>query len=283
MVIAVASGKGGTGKTTVATNLAYVAGEVTLVDCDVEEPNVHLFLKGSATAQPREVTVLVPVVDEARCDGCGECAHFCEYKALAVLDKRVLVFNELCHSCGGCMLVCPLWAISEVPRRIGVIEEAHHDKLKLLHGKLDVGEAMAPPLIRALHQRMAEAREVIMDAPPGTACPMVTTLRGADFILLVAEPTPFGLHDLKLAVAVIKQLQRACGVVINRSDGADECVREFCKAVGIPVLATIPDDRRVAEVYSRGGVVVKELPEYRQHYEALWRELRETLTAEGAQ
>lgn len=273
MIIAVASGKGGTGKTTVSANLARALGEVTLLDCDVEEPNAHLFLKGAPAGEPEEVSILVPQVDEARCDGCGECARFCEYKALAVLAKRVLVFAELCHGCGGCARVCPQGAIREVPKRVGVVESMRVNGVTLVQGRLDVGVAMAPPLIRAVKTKIPKTGDAILDAPPGTSCPVVATLRETDYVVLVTEPTPFGLHDLKLAVAVVRELDIPFGVVINRADSGDDRVILYCREAGIAVLAEIPEDRRIAEAYSRGELMVDALPEYR----ALFRKLYDTI------
>ncbi len=282
MIVAVASGKGGTGKTTVSANLARVRDGVTLLDCDVEEPNVHLFLKGEAAGGPEEVSIPVPEVDEGLCDGCGECGRFCAFKALAVLAKRVLVFPELCHGCGGCARVCPKGAIREVPKRVGVVESMRAGALDVVQGRLDVGVAMAPPLIRAVKAKIPEAGDAILDAPPGTSCPVVVTLRETDVVALVTEPTPFGLHDLKLAVALVRELGIPFGVVINRVDGADERIASYCRENSVPVLAEIPDDRRIAEAYSRGELLVDVLPEYRSLLEGLWTNLCRLATKPGA-
>ncbi len=273
MIIAVASGKGGTGKTTVSANLARVRGDVTLLDCDVEEPNVHLFVSGEPQGEPEIVSLLVPEVDESRCDGCAACSRFCAYKALAVLDKRVLVFTELCHGCGGCARVCPQGAIREVPKRVGVVETMRAAGVTVVQGRLDVGVAMAPPLIRAVKARIPKTGDAILDAPPGTSCPVVATLRETDFVVLVTEPTPFGLNDLKLAVAVVRELELPFGVVVNRADRSDDRVAVYCREAGIPVLAEIPDDRRVAEAYSRGEVMVDALPEYRSLFQRLYADI----------
>lgn len=282
MILAVASGKGGTGKTTVAANLARVAGAgTTLLDCDVEEPNAHLFLKGAPCGEPETVTLPVPEVDEVLCDGCGECGRFCAYKALAVLGRRVLVFPELCHGCGGCMRVCPRAAIREVPRRIGVVETLRADGVTLVQGRLDVGVAMAPPLIRAVKAKIPKDGDALLDAPPGTSCPVVATLRETDYVALVTEPTPFGLNDLKLAVAVVRELRLPFGVVVNRAGSGDDRVQAYCRNEWIPVLAEIPDDRRVAEAYSRGELAADALPEYRAVFERLWEALREGARGHG--
>ncbi len=275
MIIAVASGKGGTGKTTVTVNLARVCGTaVHLLDCDVEEPNAHLFLGGELCGEPETISIPVPEVDEALCDGCGECSRFCAYKALAVLAKRVLVFPEMCHGCGGCRLVCPKGAIREVPKRIGVAETLRSGDITLIQGRLDVGVAMSPPLIRAVKAKIPKEGDAILDAPPGTSCPVIATLRETDYVVLVTEPTPFGLHDLRLAVAVVRELRLPFGVVVNRAGSGDDRVQDYCRDEWIPVLAEIPDDRRIAEAYSRGEMMVDTLPEYRVLFQTLWANIR---------
>jgi MinD superfamily P-loop ATPase len=278
MIIAIASGKGGTGKTTVALNLARLRGAgVQLLDCDVEEPNAHLFLKGEPLGTPEEVSILIPEVDESLCDGCGECSRFCEYKALAVLDKHVLVFPEMCHGCGGCMRVCPKKAIREIPKRIGLIETLRSGEMTLIQGTLDVGVAMAPPLIRAVKTKIPSTGDAILDAPPGTSCPVIATLRETDFVVLVTEPTPFGLNDLRLAVEVVRELKIPFGVVINRAGSGDDRVNTYCRDEGIPLLIEIPNDRRIAEAYSRGVLAVEALPEYRGLFLHLWKMITEAL------
>lgn len=262
--IAIASGKGGTGKTTMAVNLASLLAEqghsVQYIDCDVEEPNGHIFLKPEIT-HSEEVGIPVPAIDKSKCTGCGKCAEVCEYNAIIVL-KTALVFPELCHGCGGCRLVCPSRAIQEQPRTIGVVETGRAGKIGFDQGRLNVGEPMSPPLIRAVKRTRTEGPITICDAPPGTSCPVVATVRDADYVVLVTEPTPFGLNDLRLAVDLMRQLQRAFGVVINRADIGNDAVRAFCKAESIPVLAEIPDDRRVAEAYSRGEMAVDSVPAF---------------------
>lgn len=263
MIIAVASGKGGTGKTTVSVNLARVLGsEVQLLDCDVEEPNAHLFLNGSTTREEL-VGIPIPQVDESLCDGCGECGKFCEYHAIVTFGTAPLVFPEMCHGCGGCMMVCPQKAISEIDKRIGVVETLQAGNITLIQGRLDVGTAMAPPLIRAVKARLKSGLPAILDAPPGTSCPVIATLRETDFVMLVTEPTPFGLHDLMLAVEMVRELGIPFGVVVNRVGVGDDRVHAFCSEEQIPVILEIPDDRRIAEAYSRGELIVESLPEYR--------------------
>jgi MinD superfamily P-loop ATPase len=270
MILAVASGKGGTGKTTVAVNLAKALGfKVQLLDCDVEEPNDHLFLKGTARGE-ETVTIPVPQVDEFLCDGCGECGRFCEYHAIVSFGATALVFPEMCHGCGGCAKVCPKKAIRETGHRIGVVETIESWNVTLIKGRLDVGVAMSPPLIRAVKARLQNGVPAILDAPPGTSCPVITTIRGADVVALITEPTPFGLHDLKLAVDVVRELRIPFGVVINRVGIGDDRVHGFCKQEGISILLEIPDDRRIAEVYSRGEIIVEAMPEYRVRFKRLW-------------
>lgn len=269
MILAVASGKGGTGKTTVSVNLAKVCGAgVQLADCDVEEPNAHLFLEGFVR-ESEIVAIPVPSVDESLCNACGECGRFCEYHAIVSFGTVPLVFPEMCHGCGGCAMVCPEKAIVEVEKRIGVVETMEVGSIMLVQGRLDVGVPMAPPLIRAVKARLRSDVSSILDAPPGTSCPVIATIRGSDFVLLVTEPTPFGLHDLKLAVDMIRELRIPCGVVVNRVGIGDDRVHTFCRERNVPILAEIPDDRRIAEAYSRGKLVVDALPEYRRTFENL--------------
>lgn len=269
MTIAVASGKGGTGKTTVAVNLASAAAmPVQLLDCDVEEPNIHLFLKGEhGTITP--VSIPIPRVDQSLCDGCGDCARICQFNAIVVPTGRPMLFPELCHGCGGCTLVCPTRAITETERRIGVIETSKSGNVELVQGRLDVSVPTAPPLIRKVIARARTDRPVIIDAPPGTSCPVIAAVRKADYVILVTEPTPFGLHDLKLAVDMMREIAKPFGVLINRVGVGDDRVHEFCSSEGVEVLLEVPDDRRIAEAYSRGELIVDALPEYRDRFERL--------------
>jgi MinD superfamily P-loop ATPase len=272
MRVAVASGKGGTGKTTVASNLAYLASQdgrtAAYVDCDVEEPNGHLFLKPSiASTQP--VGRLYPVVDQHECTHCGLCGEICSYSAILCVGGKVLVYPELCHACGGCSLVCRPGAITEVLRTIGKVETGFSGAVRFVHGVLDVGEAMSAPLIRKVKAAAPAGDLVVIDAPPGTSCPVIESVRGTDFVLLVTEPTPFGLNDLKLAVATVRALNLPFGVVINRADVGDGETSAYCRAQGIEILAEIPDDRRVAEAYSRGILACEAVPAFGTHIVSL--------------
>lgn len=278
MIVAIASGKGGTGKTTVSVNLARMLREpVQLLDCDVEEPNAHLFLQGSESNRRSKevVSILIPEVDEDLCDSCAECARFCQYNAIISFGTKPLVFAELCHGCSGCTKVCPQGAITEVERRIGEVETVEFGDITLVQGRLDVGVAMAPPLIREVKNRLTGDAPAILDAPPGTSCPVIATVRGADCVVLVTEPTPFGLNDLVLATEMVKQLGIPVGVVINRVGVGDDRVHEFCRREGIPILLEIPDDRRIAEAYSRGVSMVDALPEYREGFVTLLHNITE--------
>lgn len=268
MKIAIASGKGGTGKTMVAANLAYAVSltrEVTLVDCDVEEPNLHLFFPAPASAT--DVTVVVPVIDECVCDHCGLCADSCQFGAITVLRDRILFFPELCHSCGGCTLACPKGAIREEPARIGQITVAHPTpRMKLITGILDEGKPQATPIIRAVKEMAKNDDLVIYDAAPGTACAVIETIDGSDACILVTESTPFGLHDLRLAAEVTDGMGIPSGVVINRSDGNDEKTLEFCALHELPVLMTIPFDRRIAAVQNRGDLICRTDPVWQERF-----------------
>ncbi len=281
--IAVASGKGGTGKTTVAANLAWCAAlrepRVVYADCDVDEPNGRLFLK-PAISEEHTVKTLVPRINPDACTGCGVCAEVCEFNALAPVAGKVLVFNELCHACGGCALACPEKAITEVERDLGVIETGMAEALHFVEGRIRVGAVLSPPLVRATKKAAPEGLQFI-DAPPGTSCPVVAALRGCDYAMLVTEPTPFGLHDLGLAIDMARLLEIPCGVVVNRSGENDAAAEAFCAERSVPILGKIPNDRAVAEAYSRGELICRRLPGYTPKFEAILDALHRELAAQG--
>ncbi len=281
MIISVASGKGGTGKTTVAVNLALALQPdrpIQFMDCDVEGPNAHFFLK-PRFGESREIFTPLPEVDEDLCTCCGRCAEVCAYNALAVVKDSVLIFSELCHGCGACRLFCPEKAIRETGKRIGVIESGRAGDIGFVHGRLDIGQAMSPPLIRAVKKKLDSRKTVIIDAPPGTSCPVIESLKRSDFCLLVTEPTPFGLHDLELAAGAAKIMRIPCGVVLNRASlgNGDGDVKDFCAREGIPVLMTIPFDRKIAEAYSRGQSVLEAFPAYRTAFLKLFENIGKLL------
>ena len=296
MIISVASGKGGTGKTTIATNLALsIDGSVQFLDCDAEEPNAHIFLKPSIK-NVEKTFIPIPKVNEEECTYCGKCREVCAYNAIAVIpganNKKgsILVFPHLCHGCGACAYFCPQKAIEEVGKEIGVVEIGSSTTLtanpersrrigdvgsmQFIHGRLNIGEAMAPPLIRHIKKHVNSTRTVIIDAPPGTSCPVVESLKVSDFCLLVTEPTPFGLNDLMLAVEVLRKLKIPFGVVINRSDLGDKKTDEYCKKENIPILMRIPFKEEIAKAYSKGQPIVEVFPEYKKDFEDLFKTIK---------
>jgi MinD superfamily P-loop ATPase len=273
MIVSVASGKGGTGKTSVAVNMALSVGNVQLLDCDVEEPNAYLFLKPKIS-HTQAVTVSVPVVNEKLCNRCRKCADFCQYNALFVGSNEVLVFPDLCHSCGGCVLVCPAGAISEEQHRIGTLKRGATDDVELVYGELDVQKPMAVPVITAVKRHIRKGKNVILDSPPGTSCPVIQTVKGSDFCVLVTEPTPFGLHDLKIIVQVLESMKIPFGVVVNRAGVGDKKGYEFCGEKNIPVLLEIPYDKRIAELYSQGIAFSQEMPEWKEKFQTLFENVR---------
>ena len=277
MIISIASGKGGTGKTLVATSLALSLKDkqrVQLLDCDVEEPNDHIFLK-SVITRKEAVCIQVPKVDEKKCTHCGQCAEVCAYNAIAVLPDHVLVFAELCHGCGACSYLCPEKAISEEGRKIGVVEQGHADGMEFVQGRLTIGEAMATPVIRQVKEYANPDGIVIIDVPPGTSCPVVESIKDSHFCLLVTEPTPFGLNDLVLAVETVRELNIPLAVVLNRAGGEYKKVEEYCGKEDIPILLTIPLDTEIACLYSKGVTLVEGMPQWQVRFAGLWDQIKE--------
>lgn len=275
MIVSIASGKGGTGKTLVATSLALSLPSkrpVQFLDCDVEEPDAHIFLKPLLTHK-QAVSIPIPHIDEKKCTYCGKCAEVCAYNAIAVIKEKVLIFPELCHGCGACSYLCPEGAISEVGREIGVVEVGQSKEIEFIQGKLTIGEMMAPPIIREVKKHISQGRLVIIDVSPGTSCPVVEAVKDSDFCLLVTEPTPFGLNDLVLAVEMLHRLAIPCGVVINRGGVGDSNVEEYCHKEGIPILLRIPLDIEIAKLYSRGITLVEGLPQWRETFLRLYNDI----------
>jgi MinD superfamily P-loop ATPase len=280
MIVAVASGKGGTGKTTVAASLAWVWDRpVAAVDLDVEEPNLHLFLKPELSGR-QTAAMEVPVADESKCTYCRACADLCQFKAISVLGSVLLTFPEMCHGCGGCLAVCPEKALSPGSRELGEVSwGTAAGRIGFFMGRLRVGEAMSPPLMRAVVAKIAQtpqatAGDVIIDAPPGTSCPAINAVLPSDLILLVTEPTPFGFHDFKLAHAAFAPLGKPMAAVINRAGLGDRSVQDFCRSRQLPILAEIPFDRRLAEAYSEGRILAEALPDMRTVFVELMTALR---------
>ena len=277
MIIAIASGKGGTGKTTIATNLALVAPAAQYLDCDVEEPNGHIFLKPEIEER-YDATMPIPKIDEELCTHCGQCAEACEFNALAVIGEKVMVFSELCHGCGACTFICPEKAISETNKIVGRLEigkaqTVSEEKLIFGHGISNIGNPLSPPIIKKVKKLVNKECFTILDAPPGTSCPMVQTLMGCDYCLFVTEPTPFGLNDLELAVGVARQLEIPCGILINRADSGDDQIQKYCQREAIPILMEIPFDRDLAFAYSNGEAAVINSESLRKDFKDLHKKI----------
>lgn len=273
MIISVASGKGGTGKTTVAVNMALSLKDAQLLDCDVEEPNAHLLLYPKIK-ETKPVYVRIPVIDEKKCDYCGECAKFCEYNAIFVANQKTMFFPELCHSCGGCAIVCPRNAIKEKKRKIGTIKKGFANGVELVYGELIVGEPMVTPIIKEVKKQIRNDGNVIIDSPPGTSCPVIEAVYNSDYCVLVTEPTPFGLYDLKIAVEVLEKLGTPFGVVVNQAGIGDKKVYKYCREKNIPILLEIPYERKIAELYSSGIPFVLKMPEWKEKLRQLFDEIK---------
>jgi len=274
MKIAVASGKGGTGKTTVATNLALTVAQlgmpVQYLDCDVEEPNGHIFLKPQIH-RSLNVTVDVPQVDLKKCTGCGKCGEICQYAAIVCIKENVLTFEQLCHSCAGCWRICPADAIKPKPLNIGNIETGKAGDVDFIQGKLRIGHVRTPSLIKQVKEHIKQDYLAIIDVPPGTSCPVVEAIKDVNFVLLVTEPTPFGLNDLKLAVDLVRKMSLPFAVIINRYGIGNNEVENYCKTENINIVLNLPDDRQIAEAYSSGKMIIQALPKYKKDFASLYR------------
>ncbi|WGS65666.1 ATP-binding protein [Marinitoga aeolica] len=270
MRITILSGKGGTGKTTVSTNLAYALSKkynVQLLDVDVEEPNDHLFFDINFEKE-ESVDMLLPVVDNDACIRCGECAKACQFGAISVFPTGTMVFESLCHGCGACAMVCPVDAITEKPKSLGKISLGKiNDNLKFGMGLLNIGEPSGVRIIRQLKTHIDEHADVILiDSQPGTSCPVVESLRNTDFAILVTEPTTFGLHDLSLAVDLVKEMKIPAGIIVNRDTGKTNMIDEYAEKENIPILLKIPFDRNIAKLYSEGKIFAEHLPEWEEKF-----------------
>lgn len=276
MRIAVLSGKGGTGKTLLSVNLAQAAGRSIYLDCDVEEPNGHLFFKPEIE-ETREVTVKIPVVDQDKCDGCRKCVEFCNYNALAYIRGKLLVFEEICHSCGGCRLVCPQEAITEKDKAIGRIERGRSEDVEVHSGIMNTGEVSGTPLVDELLSGLSawSNLDAFIDSPPGTGCLVMETVAGADYALLVAEPTIFGAHNLEMVYRLVKLMGKPMGVVLNKYQGPDNPIDSFCREAGLPILARIPFDHKLGLMNSKGLIATREDPVYRTLFMDLLDRIRE--------
>ncbi|MBG0765952.1 MAG: 4Fe-4S binding protein [Tissierellales bacterium] len=274
MKISVLSGKGGTGKTFLSVNLAQVAKDSVYIDCDVEEPNGNLFLK---VPNPKidMVDVLVPVVDQDKCNGCKECVEFCQFNALAYVGGELKIFNELCHSCGGCTLLCPQKALKEVERNIGKVESGFSNEIKVKSGELNIGEATGVPIIEKLLEDMDSHKNNIVDCPPGSSCQVMESIKGSDYCLLVIEPTKFGIHNINLVYQLVKLFDIPYGAVINKDMGDSKVAEEFCKKNNINLLNKIPYNEEIGKLNSNGYIVAKENEEFRKIFENILGKIQE--------
>jgi MinD superfamily P-loop ATPase len=276
MIISIASGKGGTGKTTVAANLAASLDQpVTVLDCDVEEPNLHLFLHPHIVSREK-VIAPVPEIDLDRCTFCKKCMEICRFNAIAVAGKSVVTFPELCHSCGGCTVICPENAVTEKERVLGIVETGTgpFPNMTFGQGLLDIGQVMVPPVIRKVKSHRADDQGItLIDAPPGTSCPVIAAMKDTDFVILVTEPTPFGLNDLKLAVETVKLMNIPHGLIINRAGMGDDAVYAYAEEQHLPVLMEIPFDRAIAEGYSKGELIISRQQDYKEKFKTLYQKI----------
>lgn len=272
MKIAVLSGKGGTGKTTVSSSLAFIS-KMLLIDTDIEEPNSHIFLKGGIE-DVKYVYTRFPEVNMEKCNLCGECGEFCKFNAIIPAKKRVIVFGEACHDCGGCEIVCKNGAISWEKREIGKIFTGKtHFNSTNKYGKLNIGEMSGVKIIKEIYKNTVE-KDFLIDCPPGTACTTVSAVEVADFAIIVVEPSPFGLSDMKLVVQLLRDMKIPFGVVINKFDEDENIVKKYCDDEKIEIIGTIPFDRKIAEAYSKGEIIADTLPEYRENFETILKRVK---------
>ena len=279
MIISIASGKGGTGKTLVAVNLALAARNIKILDCDVEEPNAHLFIKPEIK-EVRPVYVLIPKVNEELCNFCGECSKFCEFNAIVVVAKKVIVFPELCHNCGGCILACPRNALIEQRKEVGIVERGFKGDIEFIAGRLIVGEPRPIPVIDEVKkeaENKKDNRDIIIDSPPGTSCPVIASIYGSDYCILVAEPTPFGLYDLKLMVEVVRKMGIKFGVIVNKAGIGGKEIYKYCEKEEIPILLEIPYSRKIAELYSKGIPFIEEMEDWKEKFKSFFESLKEKI------
>jgi len=280
MIISIASGKGGTGKTTVSVNMALALKNIQLLDCDVEEPNSHIFLDPDVLEE-KSVYINVPEIDRDRCNFCGKCSEFCEFNSLFVVRRdleggvkgEIMTFPNLCHGCKGCAIVCSEDAITYKGRVMGVVKKCDANGMGFVYGELNVGEPMAVPVIKAVKNEIDDRKTVMIDSPPGTSCPAINSIYGSDFCLLVTEPTPFGLYDMRLMVGVLRELEIPFGVIINRAGIGDEGVYDYCRSEGIEILLEIPYDRRIAELYATGSTFTGKLDGWREKFSELFEKI----------
>lgn len=283
--IAIASGKGGTGKTLLSTNLATLLNKsqvpVELLDFDVEAPNDHIFFPPDQTVNETEVNLPSPVVDHETCNLCGTCAEVCQFGAIALVKEKVMIFNEMCHSCSACIRFCPENAMAEDSHQVGNVKVWTSDSLKVVEGKTLIGETASVALIKGVKEKSSKRGISLIDAPPGTSCPVVETMFSADFILMITEPTPFGLHDLKMSVSLARKLNKNFAIILNRSDLGDNSVQAFCQKEEIPILMELPFQKKIAEIYSSGKLLINESPDFKEKMQKLWADLNHLLTKEG--
>ena len=254
MIISVLSGKGGTGKTLISVNLASALDNALYLDCDVEEPNGFIFLKPEVTER-EAVNVKSPVINVDKCLACGQCVRACQYNALALVKEKVIVFPKICHSCGTCLLVCPAECMEEKDREIGVVEGGTAGNLTCYQGKLNVGEPITVPIIKQLKKKINPGKNIVLDCPPGSSCSVVNSIEGSDYCLLVTEPTPFGFHDLQIAVGLVRQMGIPLGVVLNKSQAGSNIIIEYCQKERIKLLGAIPFSQDIAKIYSQGNLL----------------------------